>query len=307
MTHRTSVRLSKLSLALVAALVAAPAFAQSTSAGLGGTVSGADGQPVAGAEVTITHVESGTVSRALTDASGNYSARGLRVGGPYTITINKPGEGATTRSNIYLQLNQVADIDASLAGDVTDLGGVTVVASAAQDLFTSDTKGIGTSVSGRELEIMPQGNRSIDDVARLDPRITVIDQASGSISVAGINNRFNDISVDGMSVQYRSATGTTAQVTPLAGEVPASRQVNGVSFDVRRTRLCRAAEARYRRTGVGDAHTNPTKSNSGSAEGPGRSWHRADGYRQDGRIPAAFPREAASPGGPAHTRAVSDA
>ena len=199
MTHRTSVRLSKLSLALVAALVAAPAFAQSTSAGLGGTVSGADGQPVAGAEVTITHVESGTVSHALTDAGGNYSARGLRVGGPYTITINKAGEGTTTRSNVYLQLNQVADIDASLAGDVTDLGGVTVVASAAQDLFTSDTKGIGTSVSGRELEIMPQGNRSIDDVARLDPRITVIDQASGSISVAGINNRFNDISVDGMS------------------------------------------------------------------------------------------------------------
>src|SRR5690606_34248152 len=47
--------------------------------------------------------------------------------------------------------------------------------------------------------IMPQSNRSIDDVARLDPRITVLDQASGSISVAGINNRYNDISVDGLS------------------------------------------------------------------------------------------------------------
>src|SRR5690606_5454361 len=172
---------------------------QSTSAGLGGTVVGADGQPVAGAEVTIVHVESGTTSRAQTDASGNYAARGLRVGGPYTITINKAGEGATTRENVYLQLNQVADIDAVLNPAVTDLGGVTVVASAAQDLFTADTKGVGTSVSGRELEIMPQASRSIDDVARLDPRITVIDQAGGSISVAGINNRFNDISVDGMS------------------------------------------------------------------------------------------------------------
>src|SRR5690606_31239364 len=100
MTHRTSVRLSKLSLALVAALAAAPVFAQSTSAGLGGTVVGADGQPVAGAEVTIVHVESGTTSRAQTDASGNYAARGLRVGGPYTITINKAGEGATTRENV---------------------------------------------------------------------------------------------------------------------------------------------------------------------------------------------------------------
>jgi protocatechuate 3,4-dioxygenase beta subunit len=82
MTHPNRARLSKLSLALIVALTAAPVFAQSTSAGVGGTVVGADGQPVGGAEVTITHVESGTVSRATTDANGRYTARGLRVGGP---------------------------------------------------------------------------------------------------------------------------------------------------------------------------------------------------------------------------------
>ena len=48
MTHRNRVRLSKLSLALVAAFAAAPLFAQSTSAGVMGHVVGADGQPVAG-------------------------------------------------------------------------------------------------------------------------------------------------------------------------------------------------------------------------------------------------------------------
>src|SRR5678816_4925677 len=109
MTHPNRVRMSRLSIALIAALAAAPAIAQSTSAGIGGHVVGAGGQPVAGAEVTITHVESGTVSRAITDASGNYSARGLRVGGPYTITVNKAGAGVSTRENVYLQPNQVAD------------------------------------------------------------------------------------------------------------------------------------------------------------------------------------------------------
>ena len=77
MTHTNRVRISRLSLGLIAALAAAPVFAQSTSAGVSGTVLDASGQPVAGAEVTITHVESGTVSRATTDASGNYTARGL--------------------------------------------------------------------------------------------------------------------------------------------------------------------------------------------------------------------------------------
>jgi hypothetical protein len=199
MTHRNRARLSKLSLALVVALAAAPAFAQSTSAGVGGTVTGADGQPVAGAEVTVTHIDSGTVSRATTDASGRYTARGLRVGGPYTITVNKAGAGTDTESNVFLSLNQVSTVNVALNSDVTNLEGVTAVASAIGDTFNASNKGVGTSISGRQLAIAPQGNRSIDDVARLDPRITVTDQATGAMSVAGVNNRYNTISVDGMS------------------------------------------------------------------------------------------------------------
>ncbi len=199
MTHHNRVRLSKLSLALIAALAAAPVFAQSTSAGIGGHVTSADGQPVAGAQVVITHVESGTVSRAVTDANGNYIARGLRVGGPYKVTIDKAGTGTSNQEGLYLGLNKVAEVDAALGTNETSLGTVKVVASAGADIFQSDNKGVGTSVSGRELELAPQGNRSLDDIARLDPRIQVTDAGDGSISVAGVNNRYNNISVDGMS------------------------------------------------------------------------------------------------------------
>ena len=66
MNQSRHLRKSKLALGLVAALAAAPVFAQSTSSGVGGVVTDAGGAPVAGAEVTITHVESGTVSRATT-------------------------------------------------------------------------------------------------------------------------------------------------------------------------------------------------------------------------------------------------
>ena len=108
----SALRLSKLTLGLIVALAAAPAFAQSTSAGVGGIVTGASGQPVAGAEVTITHVESGTVSRATTDASGRYDARGLRVGGPYTITITSSAAGNKTEEGVYLDLNKVNAVNA---------------------------------------------------------------------------------------------------------------------------------------------------------------------------------------------------
>lgn len=199
MTRRNAFRVSKLSLGLIAALAAAPVFAQSTSAGVGGVVVGADGQPVTNAEVTIVHIESGTTSRVTTDESGRYTARGLRVGGPYEIVITKAGSGTTTEDNVFLSLNQVNTVNAQLTGDVTTLATVTAVGVASSYVFSSDNKGVGTSVDGRQLELMPQSSRSLDDVARMDPRVSVTDQASGSISVAGVNNRYNTISVDGLS------------------------------------------------------------------------------------------------------------
>ena len=197
MINRNRVRLSKLALGLAVALAAAPAFAQSTSSALGGRISDAAGQPVTGADVAIVHVESGTVSHATTDASGRYLARGLRVGGPYSVTITKDGK-TETREGVYLQLAEVASLDAKLGVAATDIGSV-VVMGGATSVFSSDNKGVGTSVSGRQLELAPQTNRSLDDIARLDPRIQVTDAGDGSISVAGVNNRYNNISVDGMS------------------------------------------------------------------------------------------------------------
>ncbi|MEO5566397.1 MAG: TonB-dependent receptor [Luteimonas sp.] len=235
MTHRNRARLSKLSLALVVAFAAAPAFAQSTSAGVGGTVTGADGQPVAGAEVTVTHIDSGTVSRATTDANGRYTARGLRVGGPYTITVNKAGTGTDTEQNIFLNLNQVSTVDVALNSAITNLGEVNVVASALSDTFNASNKGVGTSVSGRQLEIAPQGNRSIDDIARLDPRITVTDQASGAISVSGVNNRYNNISVDGMSQGDPfglNANGMPYTGSPISVDTIAAYDIKISDFDV---------------------------------------------------------------------------
>ena len=80
MTNRNRVRLSQLSIGLAIALAAAPAFAQNTTSAIGGRLVGADAQPVTGAQVTILHTPSGSVSSATTGADGRFAARGLRVG-----------------------------------------------------------------------------------------------------------------------------------------------------------------------------------------------------------------------------------
>ncbi|MGX5672285.1 TonB-dependent receptor [Thermomonas fusca] len=235
MKHPNRARLSKLSLGLMVALAAAPVFAQSTSAGVGGQVVGAGGQPVAGAEVIITHVESGTVSRATTDASGRYNARGLRVGGPYTIVVNKAGEGSKTEENVYLTLNQVSTVNATLGAAITNIETVQVIGNAGDYLFDANNKGMGTSISGRQLETAVSGNRSLDDIARLDPRVTVTDQNDGSISVAGQNNRYNTISVDGLSVNDPfglNANGLGFTGSPISPDTIAAYDIKVTEFDV---------------------------------------------------------------------------
>lgn len=201
MTRRNAFRVSKLSLGLIAALAAAPVFAQSaTSAGVGGVVLGTDGQPVTNAEVTIVHVESGTTSRVTTDASGRYSARGLRVGGPYEITITKAGAGTKTEDNVFLSLNQANTVNAQLTGDVTTLETVTAIGVAGgSEIFSANKMGTGTNLDNKTIEALPSASRNIQDYIRLDPRISQVSKADGSISAGGQNSRFNVIRIDGVS------------------------------------------------------------------------------------------------------------
>jgi hypothetical protein len=236
MINRNRVRLSKLALGLSLALaVTTPAFAQTTSSGLAGQVTDASGAPVAGADVTITHVQSGTVSHATTDASGRYNARGLRVGGPYTISVAKPGVGTDTEEGVFLNLNQVSTVDAQLGGGATAALQTVVVSGSAASVFSSDYKGVGTNIDGRQLETAVSGNRSLDDIARLDPRITVVDQSDGSISVAGQNNRYNNISVDGLSVTDPfglNANGLGFTGSPISPDTIAAYDIKVTEYDV---------------------------------------------------------------------------
>ncbi|CAN7192094.1 TonB-dependent receptor [Pseudoxanthomonas sp. LjRoot168] len=236
MNQSRRLRLSKLSLGLVVALAAAPAFAQSTSAGVGGLVTDNGGQPVTGAEVTITHIESGTVSRATTDASGRYTARGLRVGGPYQVTITKPGSGTKTEDNIYLQLNQTSTVNAALTGDLTTLETVTAVGfSGGSEVFSATKMGSGTSVDRVTIENLPSMNGNIQDFMRLDPRVTFSDRASGSITAGGQNPRFNKITIDGVSASDTfglEGNNMPTQRQPVSMEAIEAIDINLSNYDV---------------------------------------------------------------------------
>jgi outer membrane receptor for ferrienterochelin and colicin len=220
---------------LASMLAMSSAFAQTTSAGLAGRVTDAAGKPVAGATVRIVHVPSGTASVTTTDVNGRYIAQGLRVGGPYHVEATGNGIKEIDADNIYIELGQVATANlAAAAAAATKLEGVTVTASALDAQFNADNKGLGTSISGRALETAISGNRSLDDIARLDPRITVTDQNDGSISLAGQNNRYNNISVDGLSVTDPfglNSNGLGFTGSPISPDTIAAYEIKATDYD----------------------------------------------------------------------------
>ena len=70
-THWTG--LSRIALSIAIALGTVPVSAQNTTSAVGGRITGTDGKPASGAQVTILHTESGSVNTTLTDADGRYA------------------------------------------------------------------------------------------------------------------------------------------------------------------------------------------------------------------------------------------
>ena len=231
MIKHKRLRLTQIALSLSIALAAAPSFAQNTTSSIGGRISSNDGKPAAGAVVTILHTESGSVSNVTTDAEGRYVARGLRAGGPYTITINKDGI-IEKREGVFVQLAETAAVDATLGAPMQT---VSITGRARSEVFSRTTMGAGTSISSADLATQASISRSLQDYARTDPRLSQTDKERGEISVAGQNSRYNSMTIDGVAVNDTfglEASGTATGKQPISIEAIQSVQVNVANYDV---------------------------------------------------------------------------
>ncbi|MCU0753885.1 MAG: TonB-dependent receptor [Xanthomonadales bacterium] len=169
----------------------------STSTNVTGRVVDSEGRPVAGAIVQILHVPSGTMKTELTDDQGRYSSRGLRVGGPFEVTVEADGYGAERRGDLSFRLGQTETVNIVMV-NAQQLETVEVVATRTATVFDPLNMGAATTVSREQIDALPTINRSLEDFVRLDPRIVQIDKGRGGISAGGQNNRYNAINIDGV-------------------------------------------------------------------------------------------------------------
>ncbi|MBL1430365.1 MAG: TonB-dependent receptor [Robiginitomaculum sp.] len=174
------------SIAITTAL-ATPASAQVTSSAINGQVLDNGGQAVANANVTIIHVPSGSTKSVTTSANGVFFASGLRVGGPYSVSVT------STSGNVSQDDVRLRPATNSLRLIVGTADEIIVTGVRAEGLNLNN--GVGSAFSGRDILNQPTTQRDLIATLLRDPLSN--SSGEGNLSVAGANPRFNALAIDG--------------------------------------------------------------------------------------------------------------
>lgn len=255
MNKRLSRRLLPLMLSSLFAM--SGAYAQNTSSSMGGSIVDENGQPVAGATVTILHIPSGTSRTIQTGPDGRYSAQGLRVGGPFEVTVSSAEGSKAEQSDVYLRLSEETTLNLTVGTNAAMLEGLMVTADAPGATFQADNKGLSTNISSRELKVLPNPNRSIQDIARLDPNINITNKGRGEISALGQNTRYNNITIDGVATNDSfglEPNGLPSLAQPISYDAIEEYNLSTANFDVTNKRAVGANINIVTKTGTNEFH-----------------------------------------------------
>lgn len=224
-------RLSRIGGALVLALgLATPAMAaDTTSASIRGNIVTSQGELASNATITVTDTRSGVTKTLQSNASGTFSARGLPVGGPYTIEVTS-ADGSKTMDNVFLSLGDTLNLNLSLENDVER-----IEVTGARLHSTSGESGPSSNYGAADLSAAPAINRDLKDLVRIDPRIYINESRGDGIQCGGASPRFNSFTVDGIRTNDNFGLGTSGYPTirmPFSYDSIAQVSVELAPFDV---------------------------------------------------------------------------
>lgn len=177
----------------LASLPATDVYAQ-TSADLRGRVMTEAGDAVSGATVQILHMPSGTVSEAVTGETGGFFRSGLRVGGPYQVTVRAEGYEVTREEDVFLEPGSQDPLVFNLGEAGQDIDRIQVVGAVISSA-TALNNGVGSTFNATDIQNQPSANRDV--IATLSRDALAQGDGVGNLTVAGANPRFNTFAIDG--------------------------------------------------------------------------------------------------------------
>ncbi len=215
-------KIRHIAMAVAVALGSSYAIADTSSA-IRGRISNPEGAPAAGTKVIILHVPSGTSRTVMTNESGSFVASGLRVGGPYKVTVDSDTYNDETVNDVFLQLGDTFQLNRQLQAASVERIAVTGAA------IAFNSTGSSSYFGERDIQNAPSLNNDLKDIVKNNP-LAVLSPKDGELSVAGSNPRFNSISVDGIS--QNDDFGLNANGYPTTRSPISFDAIDQISVDV---------------------------------------------------------------------------
>ena len=251
-------------LALVAMFfVALASSAQVTTSALSGVVTDENHEALIGATITALHTPSGTQYNAVTNMDGRYSIKGMRPGGPYTVTVSYIGYQTRRVEDVTLQLAETYDLNVDMSVNSNTLGEVVVTSEATK--FRAEKTGAATNINSAQITSLPTVTRSLTDVTRLSPF------GGNGMSFGGTDGRLANFTVDGANFNnnFGLSDNLPGGGNPISIEAIEEMQVVVSPYDVRQTNF------------IGGGVNAITKSGTNTFRGSAYIYHRNENLRGD--------------------------
>lgn len=205
------------------------AWAQSTTATLGGRVTDPQGRVVAGAQVVVTSNSTGVQIKTQTNNSGEWRVDSL-VPGSYRFRVTAQGFAALDHSAIDLQIADQKFIDVALSVGSTSQS---VVVQSTTPLIDTTAAVAGTVLTNNELNELPSETNSPTELAVLAPGVFMAPPQGGAaylwsnVSESGITVNASGSGTNAVNYTVDGATNTIVSSGDIA-YIPPMDSVNEV-------------------------------------------------------------------------------
>ncbi|RZJ08162.1 MAG: TonB-dependent receptor [Rubrivivax sp.] len=245
-------------------VLAGAASAQTSSATVRGNVTAAGAASPQGTDVVAINKANGNTYRTKTLTDGSYVLAGLNPG-TYEIRVG----GAPSGSLVTLSVGQNATVDLGTAGTAEQLGTV-VVQGSAQRQGVIDSQ-VGTTVSNRTIEAIPQASRNFLSAADFAPGVRFDTDAGGNTRLRGGSQNIDSVNVfiDGVGRKNNILRGgvsgqDTSQGNPFPQTAIAEYRVLTQNYKAEFDQVSSVAIAAVTKSGTNETHGNVYGNRTGS-------------------------------------------
>lgn len=189
---------------------AASALAQVPTGSIVGTVLDAQKAAIAGADVTVTSMDTGVKYTTKTASNGGYAVSSLNFG-LYKVEASKEGFKTATVSNLKLD----ASTQLSVPPITLEVGSRTetvVVEAGASEEIQTTSAAVGDQIDKQQLDNLPVNGRQPESLIELEPGVAFNGKTDTVID--GQRVAFTSVTLDGINIQDNFIRGNDTDFSP---------------------------------------------------------------------------------------------